>query len=141
MFHEHAAAQLDAPCPVPDQTLGDLYRAGPRGLTELIATVPAATRAILAIYCFRRSHLASIGIAIAATCEREDLTAVGGNTGAALFDRLESIARSARIHIHATEKITLATGPFVGHSSLWSGEIWTDFYSCGRVAHGTLGQP
>jgi hypothetical protein len=117
--HEHAAAQLDAPCPVPDQTLGDLYRAGPRGLTELIATVPAATRAILAIYCFRRAHLASIGIAIAATCEREDLTAIGGNTGAALFDRSRESITPAVLepHSHVRRKITLATGPLRRHAT------------------------
>ena len=124
VFHEHAAAQLDAPCPVSDQTLGDLYRAGPRGLNRLIGAVPLATRVELAIYCFRRSHFASIGIAIAATCEREDLTSVGGNTGAALFDRSRESITAATLAppFHGRRKITLATGPLYQHATSFDQE-------------------
>jgi hypothetical protein len=120
VFHEHAAAQLDAPCPVPDQTLGDLYRAGPRDLNKLIGAVPLATRVELAIYCFRRSHFASIGIAIAATCEREDLTSAGGNTGAALFDRSREPITAATLAppLHGRRKITLAAGPLCRYATL-----------------------
>jgi hypothetical protein len=77
----------DESCPVTDQMLGDLYRAGAHGLNELIATVSPAARALLAVYCYRRAHLASIGLAIAATCEEDDLTSLGGNAGAMLFER------------------------------------------------------
>src|ERR1700684_2592185 len=74
-------------CPVTDQMLGDLYRASPHGLHELIATVSPAARALLAVYCYRRAHLASIGLVIAASCEEDDLTSFGGNAGAMLFER------------------------------------------------------
>ena len=36
------------PCPVPDETLGEMYRASARGLSELIASVPPTARALLA---------------------------------------------------------------------------------------------
>ncbi len=106
-------------CPVPDQTLGELYRAGPEGLGRLIATVPPATRALLAIYCFRRAHLASIGLAIAEGCERDDLMMVGGNAGAALFDRSrEPVAQSEPELLFARRrKITLSTGPLYQNST------------------------
>jgi hypothetical protein len=68
-------------------------------------------------------HLTSIGIAIAATCEREDLTMFGRCTGAALFDRSrESITSSTlepHIHVHGRRKITLATGPLYQRATLF----------------------
>src|SRR6266550_5452705 len=79
MLPEHRVLLEDEPCPVADQMLGEMYRASAHGLNELIATVSPTARALLAVYCYRRAHLASIGLAIAATCEKDDLTAFGGN--------------------------------------------------------------
>ena len=42
-------------CPVPESVLGQLYRASPHGLDALIEMVPAQTRAMLAVYCYRRA--------------------------------------------------------------------------------------
>jgi hypothetical protein len=53
--------------------LGEMYRASAHGLNELIATVSPTARVLLAVYCYRRAHLASIGLAIAATCDKDDL--------------------------------------------------------------------
>src|ERR1700728_2808247 len=87
MLPEHRVLLEDEPCPVPDETLGEMYRASAHGLSAIIATVPPTARALLAVYCYRRAHLASIGLAIAATCEKDELTALGGNAGATLFER------------------------------------------------------
>ena len=103
MLPEHRALLDDDPCPVSDEMLGEMYRSGPHVLHELIATVPPTTRALLAVYCFRRAHLASIGIAIAATCEQDDLSSFGGNVGAVLFER----SRTAPVSSSAD---TLASG-------------------------------
>ena len=84
----------DEPCPVTDQMLGEIYRASAHGLNELIATVPSTARALLAVFCYRRAHLASIGLAIAATCEEDDLTSLGGNAGAMLFERSRKAPQS-----------------------------------------------
>ena len=73
----------DEACPVPDKVLGEMYRANPHGLNELIVSVPPAVRGMLAMYCYRRAHLASIALAIAATCDEDDLTRHGGNAGCA----------------------------------------------------------
>ena len=110
MLTEHRALLEDDPCPVSDEMLGEMYRIGPHGLHELIATIPSTTRALLAVYCFRRSHLASIGIAIAATCEQDDLSAFGGNMGAILFERSRNapVLPSADTPASGRKRITLA---------------------------------
>jgi hypothetical protein len=87
MLPEHQVILEDELCPVPDEMLGEMYRASAHGLSELIATVSPTARVLLAVYCYRRVHLASIGLAIAATCDEEDLTHLGGNIGAVLFER------------------------------------------------------
>jgi hypothetical protein len=103
----------DAPCPVTDQMLGELYRAGAHEINELIATVSPTARALLAVYCYRRAHLASIGLAIAATCEEDDLTSLGGNAGAMLFERSRKIPQASPTDTRPSNrrKITLASGP------------------------------
>ena len=112
MLPEHRALLEDEPCPVADEMLGEMYRAGAHGLNELIATVSPAARALLAVYCYRRVHLASIGLAIAATCEEDDLTASGGNAGAVLFERSRQAPQpsSADANASGRRKITLASG-------------------------------
>jgi hypothetical protein len=113
MLPEHHVLLEEEPCPVADQTLGELYRASAHGLNELIATVSPTSRALLAVYCYRRAHLASVGLAIAATCEKDDLTSVGGNIGAALFDRSRDAPQSSLTdaRVNGRRKITLATKP------------------------------
>jgi hypothetical protein len=113
MLPEHRVLLEDEPCPVSDEMLGDMYRASAHGLHELIATIPTTTRALLAVYCYRRAHLASIGMAIAATCEKDDLSSFGGNAGAALFERSRQtpLSSSAATPASGRRKITLAAGP------------------------------
>jgi hypothetical protein len=92
-------------CPVSDNLLGMMYRAGPEGLPELVKSVPAAVRALLAIYCFRREHLRSLGLAIASTCDEGDLTEHGGKMGSAI------IAEMRRPTSTPSPKITLCREP------------------------------
>ena len=100
------------PCPVTDDLLGELYRANKNGLPELIATVSPDVRAALAMYCYRRGHLKSIGLAIASTCDIYDLETVGGTAGAALFARSREVAPAPPVASQyvARQKITLASG-------------------------------
>ena len=113
MLPEHRVLLEDEPCPVSDEMLGEMYRTSAHGLHELIATVPPTARALLAVYCYRRAHLASIGMAIAATCEKDDLSSFGGNAGAVLFERSRESPKSPSVDTHASgrRKVTLATGP------------------------------
>ena len=98
-------------CPVPEDFLGQLYRSSPHGLSELAAAVPPETRAMLALYCYRRAHLQSIGLAIAASCEESELEASGGNAGKAkaLFEKAREAPYEAPCsHYFERRNITLS---------------------------------
>src|SRR3954451_21732305 len=94
-------------CPVPESLLGDLYRASPEGLHALVESVPAQVRAMLAVYCSRRTHLATLGLAIASTCERNELIRSGGQLGAAIFVQSRTIPHVAP---EKRRKVTLSSG-------------------------------
>jgi hypothetical protein len=98
-------------CPVTESALGELYRASPHALPELIENISPEVRSSLAVYCYRRAHLSSIGLAIAASCDEVDLTMQGGNLGANLFTK--SRAREAFVTHNPSQrgKITLSIGP------------------------------
>jgi hypothetical protein len=72
-------------CPVSDELLGALYRAGPPGAVEATSALPLAQRASLAVFCYARAHLHEIGLAIAATCDPASLVEVAGKAGHALY--------------------------------------------------------
>ena len=112
MLPEYRVLLGDEPCPVSDEILGEMYRASAQGLNELITAVSPTARVLLAVYCYRRAHLASIGLAIAATCDKEDLADFGGKAGAVLFERSREPLPPSPSNAHATgrRKITLATG-------------------------------
>jgi hypothetical protein len=97
-------------CPVREELLGELYGASKLGLSALLATVPPRTRAMLALFCYHRSHLHSMGLAIAASCEEDDLVRFGGRVGANLFTRSQETQQPpAPQHVNR-RKITLASG-------------------------------
>jgi hypothetical protein len=100
-------------CPVGEQLLGDLYRSHERGLADLVATVAPDVRATLALFCYRRGHLHSMGVAIAASCTEEELEHAGGRVGTALFALSREAPHAAAVspHMSNRRKITLASGP------------------------------
>lgn len=100
----------EEPCPVADSVLGQLYRASPHGLAELIDTVSPEVRAALAVYCYRRAHLASIGLAIAASCEEDDLAFAGGNLGADLYVKARTADAAPESSYSQRRKVTLSSG-------------------------------
>jgi hypothetical protein len=114
VLHEEEA------CPIADETLGEMYRASAHGLNELIATVSPTARALLAMYCYRRAHLASIGLAVAATCDEDELTWLGGNAGADLFARSRKAPQSLSYRANASgrRKITLSSGALMQPSPI-----------------------
>jgi hypothetical protein len=100
----------EEPCPVADQTLGELYRAHRQGLATLVETVSPDVRAMLALYCYRRAHLQSLGLTIAASCSEEELVEAGGHAGAALF-ALSRKAPAPAPEAAGRRKISLSSGP------------------------------
>lgn len=102
----------DDACPVGDELLGELYSASKRGMGGLVATVPPRIRAMLALYCYHRSHLHAMGLAIAAACDEDDLVREGGRVGASLFARSREAIEVQALSAHQANKrkITLASG-------------------------------
>jgi hypothetical protein len=45
-------------------------------VSDLVASVAPDIRALLALYCYRRSHLHTRGVAIAASCDQDDLVLI-----------------------------------------------------------------
>ena len=112
MFSSRDAFENDF-CPVRDELLGDMYRANANGLPLLVESVSAEVRAMLALFCYRRSHLHSLALAIAASCTERDLIMLGGRVGTTLYAlSREPAGRSAPSSSYGHRKpITLSTKP------------------------------
>jgi hypothetical protein len=112
MLPDRRPSEDDA-CPVRDEMLAEIYSASKLGLPVLVATVEPDVRAMLALYCYHRSHLHAIGIAIAASCEEDDLIHFGGRVGVVLYTRSREAPQPMPVASHYTtrRKVTLATGP------------------------------
>jgi hypothetical protein len=74
-------------CPISEELLGHIYRTGPAGVEGAVSNLPQTARAHLAAFCYARTHLHEIGLAIAATCDERSLTEVAGRAGEALYAR------------------------------------------------------
>ena len=74
-------------CPISEELLGQIYRAGPEGVESAVSNLPPTARARLAAFCYARTHLHEIGLAIAATCEERSLTEAAGRVGETLYAR------------------------------------------------------
>ena len=98
-------------CPVQDELLGELYRASPDGLAMLVASVSSDVRAQLALFCYRRSHLHSLALAIAATCSERELVHFGGRVGTSLHAQSREPVVQARPSFAGRKPITLSTKP------------------------------
>ncbi|MGA2054969.1 MAG: hypothetical protein ABSG88_06645 [Bradyrhizobium sp.] len=112
MFSSRDAFENDF-CPVRDDLLGEMYRASEHGLPQLVESVSPDVRAMLALFCYRRSHLYSLALTIAASCSEHELIQVGGRVGSTLFAlSREPATRSTASSSYGNRKpITLSTKP------------------------------
>ena len=112
MFSSREAFENDF-CPVRDELLGEMYRANENGLPKLVESVSSEVRAMLVLFCYRRSHLYSLALSIAASCSERELIQLGGRVGSTLFGlSREPAARSAPSSAYGHRKpITLSTKP------------------------------
>ena len=101
-------------CPVRDELLGELYRSNKLGLPVLVATVPPHLRAMLALFCYRRSHLHTLALSIASSCTERELVHFGGRVGSTLY-ALSREAPASRVtaasSYNGRKPITLSTKP------------------------------
>jgi hypothetical protein len=112
MFSSRDAFENDF-CPVRDELLGELYRASEHGLPKLVESVSPDVRAMLALFCYRRSHLHALALSIATSCSERDLINLGGRVGSTLYAlSREPAARVASVASSGGRKpITLSTKP------------------------------
>jgi hypothetical protein len=110
MLQDRHAPEDDV-CPICDELLAELYSASKLGLPALVGTMAPDLKATLALFCYHRSHLHTIGVAIAASCDEDNLIQSGGRVGAALFARSREAPHLMPVAYHhgARRKITLAT--------------------------------
>ena len=113
MFSSRDAYDNDF-CPVRDELLGEMYRANENGLPQLVESVSSDVRAMLALFCYRRSHLHSLALSIAASCSERELIQLGGRVGSTLYalSREMPTNRAAPSSSYGNRKpITLSTKP------------------------------
>ena len=119
MFSSRDAFENDF-CPVGDELLGEMYRSNENGLPRLVESVSPEVRAMLALFCYRRSHLHSLALSIAASCGERELVQFGGRVGTTLYTlSREPAARSAPSSSYGNRKpITLSTKPLSTFSTV-----------------------
>jgi hypothetical protein len=111
MFSSREAFENDF-CPVRDELLGEMYRANENGLARLVESVSPEVRAMLALFCYRRSHLHALALAIASSCTERELIQLGGRVGSTLYALSREAPRSAPSSAYGNRKpITLSTKP------------------------------
>jgi hypothetical protein len=94
-----------------------MYRASEHGLARLVESVSSDVRAELALFCYRRSHLHSLALAIAAGCSEGELVQLGGRVGSSLYAQSRESAH-ARPSLAGRKSITLSTKPIAVFSPL-----------------------
>jgi hypothetical protein len=111
MFPSRDAFDSDS-CPVGDDLLGELYRANENGLPALVESVSSEVRATLALFCYRRSHLHSLALAIASTCSERELMQLGGRVGSVLYAQCRDTSSTQEVRSSSGRKpISLSTKP------------------------------
>ena len=117
MFSSREAFENDF-CPVRDELFGEMYRANENGLPQLVESVSSEVRAMLALFCYRRSHLHALALSIATSCSERELIQLGGRVGSTLYAlSREPAARSAPSSSYGNRKpITLSTKPLSTYS-------------------------
>lgn len=104
---------FDDACPISDRALATLYSANEGSLPKLLDAIGSEIKPALAFYCYRRAHLETVGLAIAASCDETQLVSFGGAAGTALFAK--SREERGIVQIKPTspfrKRITLASGP------------------------------
>ena len=112
MFSSRDAFDNDF-CPVRDELLGEMYRANENGLPRLVESISSDVRAMLALFCYRRSHLYSLALAVASTCSEHELVEFGGRVGSTLYalSREPAVRAAPSLSYSNRKPITLSTKP------------------------------
>jgi hypothetical protein len=87
-----------------------LYGAAVSQAQEIVSELQESDRASIAVFCNGRAHMNAIGLAIAAQCSLDQLTAAAGSkvAGTTLFDQSREPAQSSAKACSYRRPITLA---------------------------------
>jgi hypothetical protein len=90
--------------------LNRLYGAAVSQVHEIVSELRESDRAVIAVFCNGRAHMHAIGLAIAAQCTVDQLTAAAGSrvAGTRLFDQARELPLAVRTSNCARRPITLA---------------------------------
>jgi hypothetical protein len=107
---KHAARPLpETVYPVSDAMLAQLLAAGTEGASALVEGLAEPTRARLAAFCYARTHMRSLGRAIAAHVGDEALRAVGAIGACLVAEKARDAAREAAgVPVRRQNGVTLA---------------------------------
>jgi len=110
------------------QALSRLYRATLSSVGEIVDSLSAGERAQLAVFCYGRVHLNAIGLAIAARCDLDHLTAAAhsATAGRTIYDQSRDNSTTERPMPGRRAAITLATSvssSFASRAALPSAEM------------------
>ena len=99
----------DDVCPIRDEWLGELCRANDLCVPDFVYSLAPDVRASVALFCYRRTHLHSMGLAIAASCDEDNLLLAGGSVGGFIFAcSRETVTQKMLSRRADRRKITLA---------------------------------
>jgi hypothetical protein len=93
------------------EALSRLYHATVSSVGEIVDSLSASERSRLAVFCYGRVHLNAIGLAIAARCDLDHLTAAAhsATAGRAIYDQSRNNFPTERPMPGRRVAITLAT--------------------------------
>src|SRR5262245_50045195 len=100
----------DEICPISEQLLFSLYDAAKHGLPVPVSDVPQEKRSSVALFCYRRSHLEGAALAVAATCDEEDLVEAGGPLGRVRFLNSLDVASRPNSTLNNLKALMIALG-------------------------------
>ncbi|WP_213216785.1 hypothetical protein [Roseibium polysiphoniae] len=80
MTHQLTSEELEE-CPVDELTFARLVSASLTAASDMACALPDEDRSRLAVFCYRRTHLRRLGLAIAATCSKRALVEESGHAG------------------------------------------------------------
>lgn len=111
---EFGMTDPNAECPVSLDLLGQLYRAAPASVADMLRDIPQDRRARLAFFCYGRAHLRELALTIAMTCDAARLAQLAGTLGQVLAQQCRRDVRdfgnglTAHGAAHPRAKVTLA---------------------------------
>lgn len=91
------------PCPIADDLFGEIRRATPPNVVKIANSLPTTQRAQLAMFCYNKRHLHTLGLVIAAGCDRQTLVNAGGRVGGMIFDQSRDADVSLPAEFGSTE--------------------------------------